>query len=144
MSTDVISKAEVVESSKVVNITLWVVQVGAAAMFLMAGGNKLAGNPQMVGMFETIGLGQWFRYLTGSLEVIGAVLLIVPALSGVGGLLLTGVMFGAVATHILILGGNPAMAIILLIASAAVAWGRRNRTLALIGKSAGTALRSVL
>ena len=67
-------------------------------MFLMAGGNKLAGNPQMVGMFETIGLGQWFRYLTGSLEVIGAVLLIVPALSGVGGLLLTGVMFGAVAT----------------------------------------------
>ena len=31
----------------------------------------------MVEMFDKIGLGQWFRYLTGGLEVTGAILLLV-------------------------------------------------------------------
>ena len=48
---------------------LWVLQIAAAGMFLMVGFLKLSGNPQLVGLFEAIGLGQWFRYLTGSLEV---------------------------------------------------------------------------
>jgi putative oxidoreductase len=69
------------ENSKGLNIALWVVQIGAAAMFLMAGANKLSGNEQMVGMFQAIGFGQWFRYLTGSLEVIGGLLLFVPTRS---------------------------------------------------------------
>src|SRR5690349_854155 len=46
-------------------IALWVVQLGLALMFFMAGGKKLAGDPMMVGLFDTIGIGQWFRYLTG-------------------------------------------------------------------------------
>lgn len=134
MSTSVIAKTEVMETSKAVNVGLWLVQVGAAAMFFMAGGNKLTGNPQMVGLFQAIGIGQWFRFLTGGLEVAGAVLLLIPALSGLGGILLSAVMFGAVATHVFILGGNPTMAITLLVASIIVAWGRRGRTLSLLGK----------
>jgi putative oxidoreductase len=122
------------QDAKVLNIALWVVQIGAAAMFLMAGGNKLAGNEQMVGMFQAIGIGQWFRYLTGSLEVLGGLLLFVPALAGVGGLLMTGVFVGAVATHLFVIGGNPTVAIVLLAASAFIAWGRRDRTLKLIGR----------
>jgi uncharacterized membrane protein YphA (DoxX/SURF4 family) len=125
---------DAVEPSKALNVALWVVQLGAAAMFFMAGGSKLAGAPQMVGVFEAIGIGQWFRILTGSLEVLGALLLLIPALSGVGGLLLTGVMTGAVATHLFVIGGNPGMAIALLVASAFVAWSRRGRTLQLIGR----------
>jgi len=30
-------------------------------MFLMVGFLKLSGDPQMVGLFDAIGLGQWFR-----------------------------------------------------------------------------------
>src|SRR5476651_1827004 len=122
------------ESSKGLNIALWVVQIGAAAMFLMAGANKLSGNEQMVGMFQAIGFGQWLRFLTGSLEVIGGILLFVPSLAGVGGLLMTAVFAGAVATHLFIIGGNPAMAIVLLAASSFIAWGRRDRTLKIIGR----------
>lgn len=133
MTTQAI-RLNAVEPSKALNIATWVVQLGAAAMFFMAGGSKLAAAPQMVGMFEAIGLGQWFRVLTGSLEVLGGALLLVPALSGLGGLLLTGVMVGAVATHLFILGGNPSMAVTLLIASAFVAYSRRGRTLSLIGR----------
>lgn len=134
MSAKAISIENSSANHKALNIGLWVVQVLVAAMFFKAGGNKLMGNPQMVGLFEAIGIGQWFRYLTGSFEVIGAVLVLIPALSGVGGLLLVGVMGGALATHLFILGGDPTMAIVLLIASVIVAFGRRDRTLRLLGR----------
>ena len=122
-------------AGKALNATLWILQIGAAAMFFMAGAPKLAGDPQMVGLFDAIGIGQWFRYLTGGLEVIGAAALLVPRLSGAGALLLAGVMVGAVATHLFVVGGSPLMALVLLAVTALVAWSRRERTLRLFGIS---------
>src|SRR6266850_731946 len=116
-------------TEKIIHVGLWVLQIGAAGMFLMVGFFKLSGHPQMVGLFDAIGLGQWFRYVTGSLEVLGAVLLLVPRLSGLGALLLVGVMLGAVPTHLFVVGGSPLSAIILLIVTGVVAWGRRQRTI---------------
>jgi DoxX-like family len=60
-------------------IGLWVVKALLAAAFLGAGGAKLYGVPMMVQIFEQIGLGQWFRYLTGSLEVLGGIAVVLPA-----------------------------------------------------------------
>src|SRR6266498_5489757 len=85
-------------TGKIINVGLWILQIGAAGMFLMVGFLKLSGDPQLVGLFEAIGLGQWFRYLTGSLEVLGAILLLIPRTSGLGALMLAGVMAGAVMT----------------------------------------------
>src|SRR2546422_11452817 len=62
-------------TGKIINVVLWVLQIAAAGMFLMVGFLKLSGNAQLVGLFQAIGLGQWFRYLTGSLDVAGAILL---------------------------------------------------------------------
>jgi putative oxidoreductase len=121
-------------TGKMINVGLWILQIGTAGMFLMVGFFKLSGDPQMVELFDAIGLGQWFRYLTGSLEVLGAVLLLVPRLSGLGGLLLVGVMLGAVATHLFVVGGSPLAAIILLIVTGIIAWGRRRRTINLLAK----------
>jgi uncharacterized membrane protein YphA (DoxX/SURF4 family) len=101
-------------------------------MFLMVGFSKLSGDPQLVGLFDAIGLGQWFRYLTGSLEVLGALLLLIPRLSGLGALLLAGTMLGAVATHAFVVGGSPLPAIILLIVTGVIAWGRRQQTMNLL------------
>jgi uncharacterized membrane protein YphA (DoxX/SURF4 family) len=119
-------------TAKIVNIVLWLLQIGAAAMFLMVGFLKLSGNPQLVALFEAIGLGQWFRYLTGGLEVAGAILLLIPRTSGLGALILIGVMAGAVMTHLFIVGGSPTMAITLLVVTGVVAWGRRQRTINLL------------
>jgi putative oxidoreductase len=116
-------------TGKIINVGLWILQIGAAGMFLMVGFFKLSGDPRMVGLFDAIGLGQWFRYLTGTLEVAGALLLLIPRLSGLGALMLFGVMIGAVVTHVFIVGGSPLMAIILLIVTGVVAWGRRQRTM---------------
>ena len=121
-------------TGKIMNIGLWILQIGAAGMFLMVGFFKLTGDPQMVGLFDAIGLGQWFRYVTGSLEVLGAVLLLIPRVSGLGALLLVGVMLGAVPTHLFVVGGSPLPAIILLIVTGVIAWGRRKRTMHLFAE----------
>src|SRR6185295_15746571 len=60
-------------------IVLWVTQIALAVMFVMAGGSKLAGVPAMVDLFGALGLGQWFRYVTGVIEVTSAILLIIPS-----------------------------------------------------------------
>src|SRR5438094_6137492 len=119
-------------TGRIVNVVLWVLQIAAAGMFLMVGFLKLSGNAQLVGLFEAIGLGQWFRYLTGTLEVAGAFLLLLPRTSGLGALMLAGVMTGGVVTHVFIVGGSPLGAIILLVVTGVVAWGRRQRTMNLL------------
>ena len=120
-------------TGKIINVGLWILQIGAAGMFLMGGFIKLSGDPRMVGLFDSIGFGQWFRFVTGSLEVLGAVLLLIPRLSGLGALLLVGAMLGAVATH-LVVGGSSLPAIILLIVTGVIAWGRRQRTMDLLAE----------
>ena len=113
--------------SKVLNLTIWGVQILTALAFLAAGGSKLAGAPAMVDMFEKIGFGQWFRYLTGSLEVAGAALLLLPRTAAIGGWLLAAVMIGAIGTHLFIIGGNPAPAAVLFVLAITVAWNRTIR-----------------
>ena len=120
--------------TRVQNVSLWVVQVLLAAAFLGAGYSKLSGAPEMVQSFELLGFGQWFRYLTGGIEVAAALLLLVPRLAGFGALLLVGTMAGAVATHLFALGGSPVPALVLGVLSAIVAWGRRGPLLRLLGR----------
>ena len=107
------------------NAVVWTLQVLAAAMFLFAGTSKLAGAPLMVQEFGVIGIGQWFRYLTGTIEVVSAVLLLVPSLARFGALALAVTMVGAIFAHFFIIGGNPAPAILLLVATTTIAWTRR-------------------
>jgi putative oxidoreductase len=104
---------------------VWTLQVASAAMFLFAGGLKLAGVPVMVQEFGIIGLGQWFRYFTGGLEVISAVLLLVPSLAFFGALALAATMVGAILAHLFLIGGSPAVPIGLLASTTAIAWARR-------------------
>jgi putative oxidoreductase len=106
-------------------IGLWLLQIAAAGLFFFAGGSKLAGDAQMVQVFGVIGIGQWFRYLTGGLEVIGAAGLLFPATAAFAALMLAVVMIGAVLSHLFLIGGSPAMAAVLLLAMATVAWVRR-------------------
>ena len=119
-----------IDTSK--NVGLWLLQLLGAATFFMTGWMKLSGNEQMVQLFAAIGIGQWFRYLTGLIEVSCATLLLIPSLSGVGALLLIPTMIGAIITHLFIVGGNPALPIGLLIVMAIIAWGRKERTLRLV------------
>src|SRR5205814_6945260 len=103
-------------------VALWITQIATAAMFLLSGGLKLAGAPAMVGLFDAIGVGQWFRYVTGFIEVGSAVALLVPSLAPFGAMTLVGTMAGAILTHLFIVGGSPLIPAILLVGSLTVAW----------------------
>ena len=106
---------------------LWATQVVLAGMFLLSGSLKLTGSPELVALFDAIGVGQWFRYVTGAIEVVSAAALLVPSLAAFGALALVPTMAGAVATHLFIVGGSAMPATVLLIGSLAVAWTRRDQ-----------------
>ena len=115
--------------------TLWVVQVLGATLAFVVGLAKLSGDEQMIQIFAAIGMGQWFRYVTGLIEFASAILLLIPALSGIGALLLVSTMIGAILIDILIIGGSSALPIGLLIVAGVVAWGRKEATLRLIWRN---------
>ena len=104
----------------------WTVQALLAAAFLAAGGAKLASDPAMVAIFDQVGIGQWFRYFTGAVEVTGAVLILIPKAAILGAALLACTMAAAIVTHLTVLGGNPLPAIVLLSLNLLVLWLRRN------------------
>jgi len=114
-------------ASKGRNMLLWVLQILAAGMFLFAGSLKLAGAAPMVALFNTIGLGQWFRYATGGIEVVAAIFLLIPGLAAFGAALLVCTMIGAVLTHVSVVHTSPAMPLVLLTVCAVIFWGRRGQ-----------------
>jgi putative oxidoreductase len=105
-------------------VALWVLQIALAVAILGAGASKILGATAMVQLFDAIGVGQWFRYVTGALEVTGALLLLVPALAGLGALLLVGVMSGALLADVVILNKAP-VALPFLLGLLIVSWARR-------------------
>ena len=118
-------------------IGAWTLQIILAAAFLAAGSAKLAGVPFMVELFDQIGLGQWFRIVTGAVEVVGAVALVVPGLASIGALWLGFTMVGAVATHVFILHTQPVPAIVLGLLNALVVYLRRDELVALLHRVKG-------
>ena len=108
-------------------IALWLTQVALAVMFLMAGGSKLAGVPAMVSLFGALGLGQWFRYVTGVIEVTAGIALLIPFVAIFGAILLLPTMLAAILINLFIVPASPVMPLLLLLGAAAVAWARRHQ-----------------
>ena len=107
------------------DILLWCVQALLALVFVNASWAKLTGTPDFVALFTAVGVGQWFRYVTGILELTGAVLILVPKTRRIGAALLATVMLGALTAHLFILHVPPTAPIVLFLMSGFVVWGRR-------------------
>jgi putative oxidoreductase len=81
MTIDHTSKAATAGRGRVLNIAFWVIQILFAAYFLWFYViPKFTGDTYWIDLFGQIGIGQWFRYVTGIVEVIGAVGLLIPRL----------------------------------------------------------------
>lgn len=104
--------------------------------FVGAGGAKLAGVEMMVGTFDAIGVGQWFRYATGIIEVGAAVLLWLPGRQALASALLGATMVGAILAHLLIHGPSAVPAIVLGLISAAVVYLHRDQINETLGRLA--------
>ncbi|MEJ6390752.1 DoxX family protein [Gymnodinialimonas ulvae] len=95
--------------------------------FLAAGVAKLAGAEMMVGTFDAIGWGQWFRYVTGAIEVSAAIVLWVPGKQVIGAALLLATMICAVGFHVLVLGPSALPAAVLGVLAAFVLYRHRDQ-----------------
>lgn len=112
-------------------IVSWILQIIVIAMMIYAAVPKLMGAEESVAMFNALPGQDMLRYLTGALEIIGAVLLIIPGTVVYGALLVILVMIGAFGSHVMYLGFEgdagmfAGMAIGLLIISAVIVYMRR-------------------
>ena len=122
-------------STRASQIARWILQGLVAAAFLAAGAAKLAGAPPMVAIFEQIGAGQWFRYVTAVVEITGAILLVWPGRSGFGAAVLACTMAAALLTHFTLIGGNWGPAAGLLVLNLLILWLDRAQIEAALGRS---------
>jgi uncharacterized membrane protein YphA (DoxX/SURF4 family) len=116
-------------------VLLWMLTVLLTAIFLTAGGTKLAGFPVQADNFARWGYPGWFMYVVGVVEAGGAIALLVPRVAGFAALLLCGTMVGAALTH-LVHGEMTAVPVplVLLAFVALVGYARREPVLALIAR----------
>jgi hypothetical protein len=82
----------------------WVLQLVAAAILLQTLFFKFTGAPESVYIFTKLGAEPVGRIGSGVLELIAAVLLLVPATITVGAILALGVIAGAILSHLTVLG----------------------------------------
>jgi len=108
--------------------SLTAIRLLVTGAFVAAGLAKLAGADMMVATFDTIGVGQWFRHVTGAIEISGAVLLWAPGRQIFGAGLLLATMLGAALAHIAVLGTDTLLpAVVLGLLSAVLIHGHRDQ-----------------
>ncbi|MFI6173835.1 DoxX family protein [Nocardia sp. NPDC051052] len=107
---------------KKLNRVLWTLQILLGLFFIIASAvPKLFGQEAAVQSFDDIGWGDWFRYLTGIVELSGGIGLLVPRLSGLAAAGLTITMVLAAATQAFLLDA-PALAPFPLVLAVVFAW----------------------
>lgn len=84
-------------------IEIWLLRILLSLVLLLAAFKNLSRQPEMVIEFDIVGLGLWFRYLTGDLELLGGLAILVPQTSIFGSLLLLTMDVGAFVAQVAIL-----------------------------------------
>jgi hypothetical protein len=82
----------------------WALQLIVAGILLQTLFFKFTGAAESVYIFSTLGAEPWGRIGSGVVELIAAILLLCPATITVGAVLALGVIAGAIASHLTVLG----------------------------------------
>jgi putative oxidoreductase len=83
----------------------WALRLGVALTFVAIGCEKVfpSADSYWIKLFAEIGFGQWFRYLTGAIQIVGGLLMLVPRTALSGAALLACTMIGAILAHLFLL-----------------------------------------
>ena len=82
----------------------WLFRLTAAIILLQTLFFKFTGAPESVYIFETLGAGAVGRIGSGVIELIVAILILIPKTTKLGSFGAVGVMAGAILSHIFVLG----------------------------------------
>jgi uncharacterized membrane protein YphA (DoxX/SURF4 family) len=89
---------------KTQTILFWIARIIAAIILLQTLFFKFSGAQESVELFSKLGAEPWGRIGTGVIELIASVLILIPATVWLGSVLALGLMAGAIASHILVIG----------------------------------------
>jgi uncharacterized membrane protein YphA (DoxX/SURF4 family) len=79
-------------------------RIAAAVILLQTLYFKFTGHPESVALFSKLGVEPWGRVATGIIELIAGILLLIPTTASIGALLGIGLMVGAIASHLTVIG----------------------------------------
>jgi uncharacterized membrane protein YphA (DoxX/SURF4 family) len=89
---------------KPLTIILWALRLIASVILLQTLFFKFSASEESVYIFSTIGMEPWGRIGTGVMELIAALLILIPRTTAFGALLAIGLMSGALFFHLTTLG----------------------------------------
>lgn len=82
----------------------WISRIAIAVILLQTLYFKFTGHPESVALFTKLGVEPWGRIGTGVIELVTGILILIPATAFIGAALSLGVMAGAIASHLLVIG----------------------------------------
>jgi len=103
MSTPVIPAVEK-RSIRPLLVVSWICRIAAAVILLQTLFFKFTAAPESVYIFTTVHAEPWGRLGSGVVELIAAVLILIPRTVWAGALFAIGVMAGAIVSHLTVLG----------------------------------------
>jgi uncharacterized membrane protein YphA (DoxX/SURF4 family) len=86
------------------NITVWILRLATAGILLQTLFFKFSAAPESVYIFSKLGLEPWGRIGSGIVELIAAILILIPRTTSLGSLIAIGVISGAIISHLTKLG----------------------------------------
>ena len=80
------------------------IRISLALVFVLTGLDKITTGAasHWIHVFDEIGLGQWFRYFTAAMEIVGGLLCLLPATTVFGLAMLACTMIGAMSVHVFV------------------------------------------
>jgi len=90
--------------SRTERIIGWLCRIVAAVILAQTLFFKFTGVDESIYIFTKVGLEPWGRYGSGVAELIATILLLTPRFTWAGALLALGVISGALASHLTVLG----------------------------------------
>jgi putative oxidoreductase len=88
-----------------IDVVDWVLRTCVAVLFGSVGYEKLSPTQgsYWLTLFAEIGFGEWFMYFTGAIQVLGAILVLIPRTAVLGAALVGSTMIGAIVCHLVLL-----------------------------------------
>jgi putative oxidoreductase len=110
-------------------LATWLPRIAVALVFLSVGSAKFR-DPMWVRLFAQIGLGQWFRDVTGVLQITAGILALIPQTALAGIAIAACTMIGATLAWLTVLHApfNAPVPAALLAILVAVGFGEYNRS----------------
>ncbi len=105
----------------------WALRGFIGLVFVMVGWDKFDSGSMWPAYFQQLGVGQWFRYFTGVVEMLGGLLVLVPRTVTAGLALLAVTMLGAAVCNALTHPSFIPIPLVFSIVLAGLWFSRRNR-----------------